>query len=450
MKTRLLNLFDKSRESFWFAPATISILSAACAFGILRIDGLIDQADMSSNWFVRDASAARQILTSVAGSVMTLAGVVFSITLVAISIASSQFGSRLLRCFMVDSFADRLIGLLLGTCLVCYIVLNSVYSGNPEAEAFVPQFATAIAALMGLVSVAMLIWFVHDTAQILQAPRLIATVAADLDDAIERLFPEQDPDSESVPACLPEVAEAWRGKQSVQITVDTDGYIEGIDHDALVTIAQKYEGVIAVLRRPGHFVTTLTPIVALHSDALPSDEDLESLRVAVRSSCVVGMKRTPRQDVTCSIIELVEVADRALSPGVNNPFAAMNCIDRLGAALSRVINRPFPPREHFDNDGQLRLLTNPVSFADLLKDSFAQIRQYGSSTVPVAIRMIDAYRMIAEQTTDPKHLNTIRSHAEAVEHQFSKSGAAAIDVRDFNDRLDQLKKLWAGSSSAMP
>lgn len=448
MKTRFLNVFDNFRESFWFAPAMISVLSAVGAFGVLRLDGAIDQADMASNWFVRDASAARQILTSVAGTVITLAGIVFSITLVAISMASSQFGSRLLRCFMVDSFSDQLVGLLLGTSLFCYIVLNRVFSGDSVESAFVPQFATAIAAMMGLASVSMLIWFVHDTSQILQAPKLIATVAADLDDAVERLLPDNKQDEQAAPTCCAETVATRQQQPSLPVTSKNDGYIEGVDLDAMIDIATQHNGLISIIHRPGHFVTTLTPIAELFCNPLPDDEIREAVQAAMSAAFVVGMRRTPRQDVTCSIIELVEVADRALSPGVNNPFAAMNCIDRLAAALSRVVNRPFPPAQHFDCDGELRVITSPITFPQLLQDAFAHIRQYGASTVPVAIRLIEAFHRIALQATNADDLASIKAHAEAVEHKFTNSNPADMDQHDFDARFESLQQLLTTRSDS--
>ncbi len=124
----------------------------------------------------------------------------------------------------------------------------------------------------------------------------------------------------------------------------------------------------------------------------------------------------------------------------------MNCIDRLGGALSRVVSRPLPPREYFDDDGQLRVLCDPVTFPDLLKDSFAHTRQYGSSTVAVAIRLIKAFHRIALESTDETYLAAIRAEADAVQEQFLKSDTADIDVRDFNERFEKLKKMWEGEN----
>lgn len=441
MKTRLLNLLDDFRESFWFAPAMLSVILSTAAFFVLKLDATIDQAGMSSSWFVRNADAARLILTSIASTVMTLSGIVFSITLVAISMASSQFGSRLLRCFMVDSFADRVIGLLLGTSLFCYIVLNQVHGGETEDLTFVPQFSTAIAAILGLTSVAMLIWYVHDTSLSLQAPRLIATVATDLDEALERLFPSERDDLHDKNFRDDQLT-AVRNENALTVYSACDGYVEGLDVESLVAIGNSNNGVVEVKHRPGHFVTTNTIIAKWHASNPPDDDTCEQIVESICGAFVIGLRRTPRQDITSSIIELVEVAVRALSPGVNNPFAAMNCIDRLSASLSRIASRPFPQGTRLDEDEQLRVILPVVDFPGLLHDAFAQIRQFGADSVAVAIRLIEAFTRIAEQTKCPENLNAIRQHAEATKAKFLASTPSDVDVADFNRRFETLQRQW--------
>lgn len=438
MKTRLLNLLDDFRESFWFAPAMLGILAVGLAFGVLRIDRHLGENALASDWFVHDASAAQRFLSSVSSIVITLTGVVFSITLVAISMASSQFGSRLLRCFMVDSFADRLIGLLLGTGLYCFIVLNHVVSGTNEITAFVPQFSTAIAALLGIVSVVVLIWFVHDTSLSLQAPRLIAAVAADLDDAVERLFPTPDTGEAEDSEASPKIRELPALVGSVRS--HDDGYIEGIDLESLIAIAEEHDLILKLKRRPGHFVASTTTVVDIHSSKRPDDETLETLQTSIRSMILVGVRRTPRQDITCSIIELVEVAARALSPGVNNPFAAMNCIDRLAASLCRLASRRFPEAGLVDDAGKVRVITNPVTFAELVHDSFALIRQCGAGSVAVAIRLIEAFHSISLEVSKPANIRAIQQQSAAVKATFLASNPADVDVSDFEIRWAQLEQ----------
>ncbi|MEZ6129998.1 MAG: DUF2254 domain-containing protein [Planctomycetaceae bacterium] len=445
MKIRLLNLWDDFRESFWFAPAMLSLLAVPLAFAALYADHRITAADVQVTQFVRDAAASRQILSSVSGVVITLAGVVFSVTLVAISMASSQFGSRLLRCYMTDSVADRVIGLLLATSLFCSIVLQQVREATAEFEAFVPQISTAAAALLGFISVAFLIYFVHDTALSIQAPRLIAAVAMDLDDAVERLIPNIS--SQQAAASrrgIKSVDLDWRRLGSFAVTAPRDGYVEGIDVETLVQAAQRTSTIIEVICRPGHFASTTSPLMSISIQNVADEGQWrEPLIADIHSAVVIGSRRTPRQDISCSIIELVEVATRALSPGINNPFAAMNCIDRLGATLARIVSREFPPDHHFDSDGRLRCVMPGVSFSNLLSDAFAQIRQYGCTSVAVSIRLIETLVRIREQAHREEDISAIRRQAEAIRTAFLDSKPAAVDVDDFNRRYEHFESLEA-------
>ncbi|GAB5441668.1 MAG: DUF2254 domain-containing protein [Fuerstiella sp.] len=451
MKTRLLNLIDNFRESFWFAPAMFAVGAILLALGLLKLDSTLSVDGQSETWFVRDAQAAQQILTAVASSVMTLAGVVFSITLVALSIASSQFGSRLLRCYMMESKADQLAGLLLSTGLFCYVVLHQVNDGEGEAMAFVPQYAVAAAALLGFTSVAMLIWFVHSTALNIQAPRLIATVSRDLDAAVDRLIPESPEDAENQTARTTAISAAecdpdQELPQDPVMTVNSpyDGYIEGIDEQELVALAKRENLFIKLQQHPGNFTTKLTELAEVFSLGSSSidEETKEEIEAEVHSNVVIGLRRTPRQDITCSMIELVEVATRALSPGVNNPFLALNCVDRLSATMARVARREIPGSKVCDEDGTLRLLACRPTFDDLMTDAFAQIRQHGSSSVSVAIRLIEALQRIARETRDSHRLAVIRREAEGIQASFLRSDPPDIDISDFDRRFEQLVKQW--------
>lgn len=447
MKTRLLNLIDDFRESFWFSPAVFGVVATLFAFGLLKLDASLSLTGQSSTWFVRDAQAAQQILTAVASSVMTLAGVVFSITLVALSIASSQFGSRLLRCYMMESKADHLAGLLLSTGLFCYVVLHQVNDGDDGGVTFVPQYSVAAAALLGFMSVAMLIWFVHSTALNIQAPRLIATVSQDLDDAVDRLIPESSEKADSEYSSEQECPDSTTctsptEKPAFTVHSPADGYIEGIDEEELVELAARHDLVVRLCQHPGNFTTQLTVLAEIFCQK-DCDEDLQAdITAQIHGCVVVGLRRTPRQDVTCSMIELVEVATRALSPGVNNPFLALNCIDRLSATMSRIAGRSFPDSMLCDHEGTARLFAVRPTFDDYMTDAFAQIRQHGSGSVAVAIRLMEGLQRIARAATDDQRLATVRRQAEAIKASFLRSEPSDIDVSDFDRRFEQIARFW--------
>lgn len=443
MKTRLLNLIDVCREGFWLMPFLISVACVLAALGMTELDQTFASSDPEDYWFVSNATAARQMLGSISSIVLTQAGIVFSVTLVAISMASSQFGSRLLRSFMSDNFSDRVIGLLFGTSLFCFIVTYQIKSADGGQTLYVPQYSLATAVILGLFSVATLIWFVHQTATGLQAPRLISRVADDLNDAVERLFPKEIAcDATEMTARHTSVVLSGYAK-TVAVQIQCDGYVEGVDFDSLMAIAKEANGLIEVHARPGAFVHGMTEIATLYSNQADSESSCDD---AIRSAFVVGPRRTPRQDIACSIIELVEIATRALSPGINNPFAATNCIDRLSAALSRLAGRPFPFPNHVDEDQVVRAFWRPHQFNELISDSFSLIRQHGASSVAVAIRLVEGFDRIAAQVKCPKDMTSIRQQADALRSDFLNSNPADVDREDFERRYKVLQRFWSRAS----
>lgn len=450
LKTRLLTIFDSFRESFWFRPTSYCILAFPVALGMLQVDELLSAAAGHGAWFVRDASAAQKTLSFVSGTVITLMGIVLSITLVTISMASSQFGSRLLRGFLADSIADRLFGLLMGTSLYCFIILQQIHLRENVSSAFVPQFSIAAAVVLGFGSIGMLIWFVHDTSLSIQAPRLIANVAAELDSAVDRLFPDEltadDINDRGFPAAEDCPDSRWTDAQDQSLSTfdifpPADGYIEGIDLEDLTSVAANDDLVIKLRQRPGHFVCSTTPLATVFCGGQKSTEFQEQLSGTIHGAFVIGTRRIPRQDIGCCIVEIVEIAVRALSPGINNPFAAMNCIDRLGASLARLASRRFPSGRHYDSEDHLRCVAMPVEFSGLLDDAFSQIRQYGSGSVAVCIRLIEALIMIAKGCRTQDRSEAIRQHADAISAAFFGSTPADIDVQAFQRRWNRLRDL---------
>lgn len=386
-----------------------------------------------------DAALARQMLGSISRIVLTLAGIVFSVTLVAISMASSQFGSRLLRSFMSDHLSDRVVGLLFGTSLFCFIIGYHVKGSGGGRSLFIPQYSIAGAAALGLFSIATLIWFIHQTAMGLQAPRLVARVAEDLNDAVERLLPDKI-ESSCTKRHTGDSAVLKSGYlKQTPVQMCCDGYVEGVDFDSLIAVAMEMRGLTMVQTRPGAFVCGHTEIAIVYSDN--SEEEGPSFE-AIRSAFVVGPRRTPRQDISCSMIELVEIATRALSPGINNPFAATNCIDRLSAALSRLARRTFPDSAYVDEHETVRVLQDPFRFTDLFSDSFSLIRQHGAKSVAVAIRLVEAFDRFATQVQSVEDMFAIRQQADALRSDFLDAIPADIDQQDFERRFQHLQGFW--------
>ncbi len=457
MRARLDNLWDSFRTSFWFVPTIMSLMAILLAYGTNQLDGILITSDRSLSWFTTTAPAARSTLSSVAGATIALAGVVFSITILSLSIASSQYGSRLVRNVMGASIADLVIGQYVGTSLYCLLVLQNVREAHGDSPAFTPQVGTAVGLILGLISMGMLIWFIHHVATAIQAPTIITEVSRDLEEAVNRLFPERmseetqheadEEQSEDLKQkTFKEILTAV-GKNNVTVPSEQDGYIEGIDGESLISLAVELNGVVELMCKPGDYITKeqlLARVWFQNSTDTKEDqeEQAETVINSIQRVIIIGPRRTPRQDVGYAALELVEIAVRALSPGINDPFTAMNCVDRLRGAMGRFVERSRPVQIRRDNESVPRVLvTSSDDFADVLTCSFGMIREYGSSSIAVSLKILEALSGIASHASRPEDLKVIREEAEALKNAFENHHSVQADRNKFQQAFLDLNDI---------
>jgi len=446
MRARLANLWDSFRSSFWFVPSIMSLFAIALAMGTCQLDEMIASSNRELSWFSTTAEAARSTLSSVAGATIALAGVVFSITVLTLSIASSQFGSRLVRNVMSDSIADLVIGQYVGTSLYCMLVLQTVREGKNGTDVFTPQLGTAVGLILGLICMGMLILFIHHVATAIQAPTIVTAVARDLDLAVDRLFPErigERPDEEEAKLSIEDLR-AELSDNNITVASQAEGYIEGIDGESLVSLACEVEGVVELLCKPGDFVTRekLLARIWLPRDTEKTEDMTTSYTNSVNRVIIVGPRRTPRQDVGYAARELVEIALRALSPGINDPFTAMSCVDRLGGALGRLVERSVPVRIRRDDDSVARvLITEADDFPEVLIQSFGQIREYGASSTAVSLTILKALTEITNHASRPDDIHAIRGEAEALQTAYVDQHIVKQDLETFRSKYRQLSEI---------
>jgi len=433
MKLWLGNKWDELRGSFWFLPTLMVVSAISLSLATIHLD----RVTTNRNWiatlgwtFSRGPEGSRALLATVAGSMMTIASVTFSITIVALQLASSQFGPRLLRNFMRDRGNQVAIGTFIATFTYCLLVLRTV--NGTEREQFVPHISVTVALLLALLSVGVLIYFIHHSAESIQAENVIAAVSRDLHYAIDRLYPEcmghEAPDElnrENQPN-LP------TGFDHDHCTVDSvrSDYLQAINVDRLLQIANEHDLVFSIVRRPGKFCFKGDPIALAGPSAKVDDAMVES----IRSEFFFGHRRTLVQDIEFAIDQLVEVAVRALSPGVNDPFTAINCVDRLGAALCALAEKAIPSPYRYDEDGKLRVATDASTVQGIVDASFDQIRQAARKDTSVTLRLLETIAAVARQTHDPRFRTALQRQADAI-HRGSQDGLA-----DSTDREDAKKR----------
>ena len=429
MKARLSNLWYRMRGSYWFVPTLLVVMAVALAFVTTALSSSLRwQAWEPLHWIYSGGpEGARTILSTIAASMITVAGVVFSITIVALTLASSQFGPRLLVNFMRDTTNQIVLGIFIATFIYCLLVMRTVRS-IPE-HVFVPYLSVAFALALALLNVEVLIFFIHHVSNSIRAENVIAAVSEDLNEAVERLIRTRAGQSEPPVGgqILPENFE----EQSCLMNSARSGYLQAIDVDTLVRLATEHDLILQVKRRPGDFVVEGSCLLS----AWPSDRLTEEIHVSLTSPFLLGGARTSEQDIEFSIHQLVEVALRALSPGINDPRTAMNCIDWLGASLCRLADKYDPSPYRYDEQGQLRVILKPVTFAGLTNAAFDQIRQYGRTSVAVTLHLLETITTVTEHTRQPDMYQALRHHALMCKEIADTEAFGNWDRKDMEERL---------------
>lgn len=425
MITRLSQSWAGVRDSFWFLPALMTLGSMALAELAINIDERLEVRDLRGFGWLYGGSAdgARAMLAAIAASLIGVAGTVFSITIAALSLASNQMGPRLLEHFTRDRGNQAALGTFVGTFTFALLVLRTVRSTSSE---FVPHLAVTLGLLLTLGSLGVLIYFIHHISSGINVSRVIQLVSQDLERSIAGQFvsrPAQPRDSEPsqvLPADFEERASTIRAEKG--------GYLQTVDLPALLHLAGRHDVTIRLLVRPGSFVFHGAPIAQVYPRSLPEGELFQAL--------VVGTSRTSPQDVEFAVRQLVEVAVRALSPGINDPFTALTVLDHLGNALCCVADRIPPPTVHV-RDHKIRVLLPVTDLGGLTDVMFHQIRQNGTAHPAVMIRLLEVLTVAIEQFGDPQEQATLQRHANLARAAGVQGAQLSADQQDIEDRYNR-------------
>lgn len=371
MRGRLFGVWDQVRASYWFVPSLMALAAALLSEAALSLDHEISGRMVAGpDWLYSGSpEGARQVLSAIAGAIITVAGTTFSITIAALSLASSQFGPRLLRNFM-NRGNQVVLGTFTSTFLYCLLVLRTIR--GTEDTRFVPHVATSLGVGLAIVSVGVLIFFIHHSAQSIQVSHIIDRVGTDLDKSLRKMFPES-PVQADLPAVLPT-------SPPIEIAADEGGYVLSIDTSAIERLT-KNRGIVQLLVRPGDYVIVSQSLAHVWLCADPQ------IHRKIRNSIGFGLQRTSYQDVEFGFLELSEVAVRALSPGINDPFTAMMCLDRIAASMTLLSKRHPPSPYRFDFKGTLRVIAPAYSHRDLVEAGFRLIRENARDHLVVLERM---------------------------------------------------------------
>ena len=415
MHTLIFRNLSKLRQNYWFWPSLLTAVAFVLGLVLPFVDGWVGIVWMDYVPFVRPTGVdgARAILTTLAGATLGVAGVAFSITIVAVNFASANYGPRLIGNFMGDRVNQVVLGILVSTFVYCITVLSTVHSQNEimdaEMGAFVPQLSVMLALVLTLVSVGALIGYIHHIPESINIMNLVARIGANLRATICRTLDEEAERRREQVAIDVSAWHTTPPATGATLRATDPGYLQQIDIAGLEAVAGKLDARIVIHRTPGDFLTVDEPLLTVHP-VLDADE-LEGLRHHITQ----GSNRTELQDVLFLSDQLVEVLARALSPGVNDPNTAILCLDWLRSGLSTFARRqPSQPPK-----AASRVLYTSVTFETMLKRTFADMRQYVAADTSVTLHSIGVLTDLAVIAVTDEALDAIVSQLDELERASS-------------------------------
>jgi uncharacterized membrane protein len=434
--------WEALRTTFWLIP-TVLVLVASLLFVItFEIDLAGFHHHLTLPYWIRtgSADAGRQVLIAIAAAVITVVGVVFSITILALTLASQQFGPRMMRNFIRDIGNQMTLGVFVGTFVYSVLALGSITSSRHGD--FVPHLSITVAEALLLVDLGVLIYFIHHIAKSIQLPEVIAGIARDLSRAIDAEFPPQVAQAEEATGL--EIGRSVSDliklidERGAVVPSSASGYLQFVGYAQLVDIASHTDSVIRLDHRPGHFIATGRPLATVWPGGAAGQ-----VALALSKAHVTGPHRTLMQDPVFAIDQLVEIAIRALSPAVNDTFTALTCIDWLSAGLSQVSGRTLSEGVYRDRDGRVRLIETDPSYARMVNRAFDKIRQSSRGMPAVMIRLLDALASIAPEVVSAEQLATLIRQGRMILQSAEESVQESNDLDDIRVRFDRLMALVA-------
>ncbi len=426
---RTKRFWNGLRESFWFVPSLIVAISIVLAVALIATDSAGPKPWMA-RWprlFGAGAEGARGMLSTIAGSMMTVVGVTFSMTLVVLALASSQYTSRILRNFMRDRVTQVVLGIFAGIYVYCLIVLRTIR--NADEGRFIPSLAILFGVALAIGGISVLIFFIHHIASSIQASTIIASVADETIAAVDRLFPEHlghalaDYDEGQTPSPLPE--QRWQA-----VPAKRSGYIQSVDNAALLGVARNHRTLVRMERGIGDFVVRDTTLASLAMEQPPAPAVMTALREAYE----IHHHRTVEQDVGFGIRQIVDMALRALSPGINDTTTAVMCVDYLTTILARLAARPIPSSRRYEH-GELRVITIGPTFGSVVDESFDQIRSSAQGNAAIMLRLLGAVQTVGGLTASHNRRQVLREHVQRIAELAARTIESPHDRERVERRL---------------
>ena len=435
MNNKLAPLIEKIQSSFWFVPSLMIVISLLMATGSIYLDVSHSQSNASSISFLyaTDVNAVRSLLGTMAAAMITVTSIAFSITIVILTLASSQFGPRLMRNFMMDKSTQIVLGTFISTFLFCIVIFCAISFKEPYA--FEPGITVAVAITMTCFSVCMLIYFIHHVSKSIQADVVIDDVYCELHQNITRLFPTTSETEATPPKSV--LNQKKNDAYKFDVYSPFSDYLQLLDKESLLNLACQSDCVIELHFSAGDFIVERTIIATVYTNKRTNQEASEEISNAIISHIVHGSCRTPVQDPEFAIHQLVEIALRALSPGINDPYTAITCIDKLCAVLCNLTDKVFPQTD-IQKDDALRLVCKASTFTVIATAAFDQIREESENNLAVTMKILESLHVLANLSKSDEHRNFVLTQTEMIKQQQAKQSMSDHDRNSLLQRIENV------------
>jgi uncharacterized membrane protein len=441
---KLRQLWGNLQSSFYFLPSLMVLGSIALAAVLIAADSA-GSDQWLAEWprlFGAGPEGARQILSTLAGSMMSVIGITFSMTLLALTLASTQYTSRILRDLMHSRITQLTLGTFAGIFAFCLVVLRTVRSGE---AVFVPGLAVLVAFFLALAGVGVLIFFIHHVASSIQASSIIASISHSTIAAIDRLFPEKMAHESGKDAGREHVLHASENRTWYPVPAEVSGYIQSVDIDRLLRQARDGRCIVRMEHGTGAFVVQDASLVSVAQPSAPDQDTIAALNGAYN----ISRHRTVEQDPAFGIRQIVDIALKALSPGVNDISTAVMCVDYLTTILTRLTVRQLPPSCRYEGEA-LRVITIAPTFEGLLAQAFDQIRSSAEGNVAIILRMLGALDTITSLTVSPCRKRALDEQVQLIAELADRTLEARHDRARIERRLLHVRETLAAETASLP
>ncbi|MGB9177073.1 MAG: DUF2254 domain-containing protein [Methanoregula sp.] len=436
LKSRIAsrNTWDRIRVNFLFIPGAMALGAVLLAWLMYWLDGQIPNEVLNTSRFIISGNVdeLRGYLFNMATTVLTTAGIVFTLLTLPLSTVASQYGSRLLRIFLGDRTTQFVLGMFVATFAYC--IFSALGIPPVELQPEGAQITTTVGLYLLIAAFASLILLIQHISMMLQAPNIAAAAGAELQEVVRETNLQEAMSGEykRQPVRIPQ--DSLKESEAHPVRATEAGYIQYVDPEYILPLAEKKDIVIHIVARPGAFVRSGMVI----GRVWPADRVDNELEDEIRNTFHLGNQRTPTQDVEYAVNQLTEMAVRAMSPAINDPFTAMTCLDYIGDGLALFARQGAISPNIYDSQGRLRLVFNPAAFDELLSAAFDMLRHASSDNARVLLHMLEIIDVISHETKSPEERQDLLRHVTLIQMESQAGDLIEEDrqsIRLFSEAL---------------